>query len=64
MCKIEKSGLTFGRRVTRTPRRSELGQGRFSRPFSARPVWMLIIKIINVMLVFLFDIQVFEIVGI
>ena len=63
MCKIEKLGLTFGRRVTRTPRRSELGQGRFSRPFSARPVCMLII-IINVMMVFLFDLQVFEIVGI
>ena len=29
--------ITLGRSVTRTPRRRELGQGRFSRPFSARP---------------------------
>ena len=28
---------TFGRSVTRTPRRRELGHGRVSRPFSARP---------------------------
>ena len=31
--------ITLGRSVTRTPRRRELGHGRFSRPFSAKPGW-------------------------
>ena len=34
--------VTLGRRVTRTPRRRELGQGRFSRPFSAKPTCTMI----------------------